>query len=130
MQRTSFSPTIPAARAIGNDAVYYRYFDATDQASFLYSALERTIEKDLDEEISFLIGFDRAREALNNIADWPGQSRDLFINLVRKNDGRLSQTKRKARFPLLTAEEVARYETIVRRAFDLSIDNEDIVPCE
>jgi hypothetical protein len=128
MQRTSYDPAIPTAPATGNDAVYYRYFDATDQASFLYYALERTIEKDLDEEISFLLGFDRARDALNSTADWPGQSRDLFINLVRSNGGHLSETKRKSKFPLLTADEIARYEAIVQRAFDLGIDREDIVP--
>ncbi|MFT3905540.1 MAG: Fic family protein [Steroidobacteraceae bacterium] len=128
MQRTSYDPAIPTAPATGNDAVYYRYFDASDQTTFLYYALERTIEKDLDEEISFLLGFDRARDALNGIADWPGQSRDLFINLVRGNDGHLPETRRKSRFPLLTTDEIARYETIVQRAFDLGIDKEDIVP--
>jgi len=128
MKRTSYDPSTRDAKATGNDPVYFRYFDATDQASFLYDALERTIEKDLDEEISFLIGFDRAREALHGISDWPGQSADLFINLVRQNNGHLSATKHKSQFSLLTDEEVARYEGIVRRAFDLGIDRNDIAP--
>jgi Fic family protein len=127
MRLTSYDPTLPGDIATGNEQVYFRYFDATEQASFLYDALERTIETDLDQEISFLIGFDRAREALNSSADWPGQSRDLFINLVRENQGRLSQTKRKSQFPHLEDAEIAEFETIVRRAFDLSIAKDDIL---
>lgn len=127
MQRTNFDAGVPGAVATGNDPLYFRYFDATEQASFLYDALERTIEKDLDQEISFLIGFDRAREALNSIADWPGQSRDLFINLVRQNKGRLSETKRKSQFPHLEDAEITRFEGIVERAFDLKIPKTEIV---
>ena len=127
MQRTNFDAGVPGAVATGNDPLYFRYFDATEQASFLYDALERTIEKDLGQEISFLIGFDRAREALNSIADWPGQSRDLFINLVRQNKGRLSETRRKSQFPHLEDAEITRFEGIVERAFDLKIPRTEIV---
>jgi hypothetical protein len=118
---------VPDAPASGNDAVYFQYFDVTEQASFLYDALERTIEKDLDAEISFLVGFDRARKALHSIADWPGQSADLFINLVRQHDGKLSQTKRRSQFPMLGDEEIAQYEAIVARAFDAGIEEDEIL---
>jgi Fic family protein len=36
--RTSYDPDVPAAPATGNDAIYFRYFDATAQAGFLYEA--------------------------------------------------------------------------------------------
>ena len=85
--RTSYDPDVRHSPATGNDAVYVRYFNATDQASFLYFALERTIEHDLDEEISFLMGFDRARTALNSMADWPAHSLEVFIRVVRQNGG-------------------------------------------
>ncbi|MEP7311646.1 MAG: Fic family protein [Pseudomonadota bacterium] len=127
MQRTSYDPALPGDIATGNDQAYFQYFDATEQASFLYDALERTIETDLDQEISFLVGFDRAREALNRIGDWPGQSRDLFINLIRENQGHLSQTKRKSQFAHLTDTEIARFENIVSRAFDPNIATGDIL---
>ena len=67
-------PDVPTTPATGNDAVYFRYFDATEQASFLYDALERTVEHNLDEEISYLLGFDRACGALTAVADWPAHS--------------------------------------------------------
>jgi len=125
-KRTSYDPHVPTAPATGNDAVYFRYFDATEQASFLYDALERTVEHDLDAEISFLLGFDRAQAALSSIADWPEHSLDIFIRVVRQNDGRLSANKRKSHFEWMTDEEVARFEAIVERAFRFDVDSDDI----
>jgi hypothetical protein len=115
--RTAFNPDVPNAPATGNDAVHFRYFDATDQASFLFYALERTVEHDLDEEISFLLGFDRAREALNKLIDWPAHSLDLFIRVVHQNNNRLSKTKRQSHFDWMRDDEVARFEEIVARSF-------------
>lgn len=117
MARTRYDPDAPEAPATGNDAVYFRYFDATDQAAFLYRALERTVEHDLQEEIAFLVGFDAARARLNAAADWPAHALDLFIRLVRQNDGRLSQTKRASHFAWMSDDEVARFEAIVAEAF-------------
>jgi hypothetical protein len=126
-ERTTYSPDVPAVPATGNDAIYFRYFDATEQASFLYEALERTVEHDLDEEMSYLRGFDRARTALGGIADWPGQSLALFIRAVRQNGGVLSATKRASHFAWLTDDEVRRFQNIIERAFRPEIDAEDVV---
>jgi hypothetical protein len=127
---SSYNPDVPNAPAKGNDAVYFRYFDATDQASFLYDAIERTVEHDLDDEISYLLGFDRARDVLTSIADWPSHSVDLFIRVVRQNGGKLSATKRGSHFPWTTDDEVKRFELIVDRAFTPGIDAEDIAATE
>ena len=72
--RTIYNPDAPTVPASGNDAVYFRYFDVTEQASFLFDALERTVEEDLPAEIAFLLGFDRARRELNSLADWPSRA--------------------------------------------------------
>jgi hypothetical protein len=88
---TDFSPATPDISARGNDAHYFRFFDATPQALFLYRALERTILEDLKQEIDYLIGHDRARAQLRDEMDWPGQSLDLFIDIVRQGGGALSK---------------------------------------
>lgn len=115
--RTTYNSDVPGTPATGNDALYFRYFDATDQASFLYRALERTVEKDLQEEISYLLGFDAAHAALKNVLDWPAHSLDLFIQLVHQNGGSLSKTKRQSHFTWMTDEEVKRSEAVVTEAF-------------
>jgi hypothetical protein len=93
-----------------HESVYH-----TEQASFLYDALERTVEQDLDQEISFLFGFDRALTALSAIADWPAHSLELFIHVVRQNEGRLSAKKRKSHFQWMTDQEMNRFEAMVER---------------
>ena len=115
--RTTYNPDVQETAATGNDALYFRYFDATDQASYLYWALERTVVQDLGEEISYLLGFDAAQSALKTDLDWPAHSLDLFIRLVHQNKGGLSKTKRQSHFSWMTDEEVKRSETAVIEAF-------------
>jgi hypothetical protein len=90
-----------------------------------YSAIEHTVKRDLDEEIRYLMGFDRARTSLNAITDWPDHSLDLFINVVRQNGGKLSASKRKAQFPLLRDDEIERFERIVAGSFDRADQSAD-----
>jgi hypothetical protein len=118
MARTDFTPPPPQVPATGNDPRFFRFFDATPQALFLYRALERTVEHDLEEEIHYLIGVERARVLLKDEIDWPAQSLDLFINLVRQNDGALSKTKRDRHFAWLTDEERDRFVSDVNEAFE------------
>lgn len=116
--RTSYDPEVPDAPATGNDAVYFRFFDATAQATFLYWALERTVYHDLVDEVSFLLGFDAAHTALRGMIDWPAHSLDLFIRLVHQNDGQLSKTKRESHFEWMTDDEVRQAEAQVAQSFN------------
>ena len=115
--RTTYNPDCPEVPATGNDAIYFRYFDATRHAEYLYDALKRTVEKDLKEEIEFLLGFDRAYRELNSAIDWPGHSLELFIRVVHQNNGELSKTKRTSHFEWMTKDEIQRAEEAVRQAF-------------
>lgn len=121
-QLTHFDPDQPQLPATGNDAVYFRYPDLTVQAEFLYKALERTVTHDLEHEIDYLLGFDRASMALNNLLDWPAHSLELFIRVVHENGGRLSANKRKSHFGWMLDEEVEAAETVVAQAFASSQD--------
>lgn len=116
--KTSYDPALPDIPASGNDVLYFRYFDCTAQAEFLYRALERTVQEDLQKEIDFLIGFDRARKSLNAILDWPNRSLDLFIRCVHQNEGRLSKVKREAHFGWMTEAEVTTAENLAAKAFE------------
>jgi Fic family protein len=116
-RRTDYSPDVPDTPAQGNDAVYFRFFDATPQAEFLYRALERTVEEDLQQEIDFLLGFDRAYQRLNNLLDWPSHSLELFIRVVHGNNGELSKNKRKSHFAWMTDEEAEQATALVRESF-------------
>ena len=86
----------------------------------MFWALERTITHDLEEEISFLLGFDKAYNALKADLDWPAHSLDLFIRLVHQNKGSLSKAKRKSHFEWMTDTEVKQSEAAVNKAFEKS----------
>lgn len=114
---TDFNPDVPDVPAVGNDSAYYRYPDFTVQAEFLYRALERTVEEDLQQEINYLLGFDRAFKKLNALLDWPAHSLGLFIQVVQQNGGSLSAKKRKSHFDWMRDGEVDQAEKIVQQAF-------------
>jgi hypothetical protein len=115
---TDYNPDTPTTPATGNDSVYFRFFDATLQAEFLYHALKRTLEKDLPKEIEYLIGFDRAYNSLNQFMDWPNHSLELFIQVVHQNQGKLSKTKRSSHFDWMNESEISQAEQEVRQAFN------------
>lgn len=117
MARTQYDPNAPDLPATGNDALYFRYFDATPQAEFLYWALERTVSEDLPREIEFLLGYDRARNALNERFDWPRNTLGLFIRLVHQNQWKLSETKHRSHFDWMTEQELREAEDLVLDAF-------------
>ncbi len=117
MQNTEYLPDTPGIPATGNDAVFLRYFDATEQAEFLYHALERTVDEDLQQEIDFLLCFDRARQQLNELLDWPNHSLELFVRVVHQNGDTLSKTRRQSHFDWMTDAEVSEAEAIVALAF-------------
>lgn len=114
---TDFNPDTPQIPASGNDVVYFRYPDFTRQAEFLYKALERTVQQDLQQEINYLLGFDAAYKALNNFLDWPSHSLELFIQVVHANQGALSASKRKSHFYWMKDDEIATAEICVQEAF-------------
>ncbi|MET3123097.1 hypothetical protein AAKU67_002707 [Oxalobacteraceae bacterium GrIS 2.11] len=116
---TDYHPDTPDIAAHGNDAVYFRYPDFTRQAEFLYSALERTVEQDVQQEINYLLGFDKAYKALNGQLDWPPHTLELFIQITHSNAGRLSAKKRKSHFGWMSEHEVELAQQGVRQAFDL-----------
>lgn len=120
-QMTEYNPEVPDSPAKGNDAVYYRYPDFTVQAEFLYRALERTIEKDLQQEINYLLGFDKAYMALNSQLDWPSHQLEIFIQVVHSNNGKLSANKRKSHFYWMQEAEIQQAEIVVQQSFGMTI---------
>jgi hypothetical protein len=120
-QLTDYQPDTPDIPAQGNDAVYFRFPDFTRQTEFLYRALERTVEEDLQMEIDYLLGFDTAYKQLNEEFDWPAHSLELFIRVVEQNGGTLSNKKRQSHFDWMKIDEIKRAELAVQNAFDAVI---------
>lgn len=93
-------------------ADYYRYFDATPHAEFLYSCVKRTIEHDLPEEARFLKRYDEFKKNVEYIVDMPPGTINLLYRFLEQNNGKLSNRARSKEFKLLNDEEVERVEEI------------------
>lgn len=112
-----WEPTPGGNVQVKNDtADFYRFFDATPHAEFLYSCVERTIDVDLPAETKFLTSYDMFRHAAADIVDMPDRLLDLLFRFLHQNAGVLSKRGRKE-FALLTEQEVALIEAKYTEAF-------------
>ena len=114
----SWSPTETGNVRVQNDTGdFYRYFDATLHAEFLYSCVQRTIEKDIPEEAEFLTRYDRFCAGLTTIVDMPNRTMDLLFRFLHQNDGQLSTRAREMEFSRLDAAEVEKIEILYKQSF-------------
>ena len=96
---------------------YYRFFDATPHAEFLFSCVLQTIEKDLPEETAFLRYYDLFKARVESVVDMPGNTIHLLFRFLRQNGGTLSKRARSSEFSRLQPEEVERIEKLYGELF-------------
>ena len=96
---------------------YYRYFDATAHAEFLYACVEQTIEHDLPEEVRFLEAFDAFSAGVQRIVDMPAGQIELLQKFLQQSDGRFSRRARNQEFAAFTDKEAAEIEDLFGNAF-------------
>lgn len=103
---------------VSNDtADLYRYFDCTENAEFLYECVQRTVEKDLPQEIEYLKSHDEALTKITNLVEMPDRlARDLIM-FIRHNKGKLPIRRRSKEFEKLEDDEVNAIENVVNMAF-------------
>jgi len=99
---------------LNNTACWYKYIDMTFQVEALFDFVKLTIEKELVEELSFLLSYDKSKQALQEIVDMPDRMIDLFIRLCLQNNGILSERKKSDHFSFLTSEELKSMEEVIR----------------
>jgi hypothetical protein len=108
-----WTPTDKFNVEVANETVdFYRFFDATPHAAFLYSCVQKTIEVDLPYETEFLRRYDQFRAAIDDMFDMPGRTVYLLFRFLQQNDGQLSARARGKEFAALTDHEVERVENI------------------
>jgi hypothetical protein len=104
-------------RVLNDTADFYRFFDATPHAEFLYGCVQKTIEEDLPQETDFLRRYDRFKERVQAIADMPDRSIDLLFHFLKQNGGKLSGRARTEEFAKLTEAEAESAEAAYSDAF-------------
>lgn len=104
-------------RVLNDSSDYYRFFDATAHAEFLYRCVRETVVRDLPEEVAYLEAYDQFVGRVQQIVDMPSDTIDLLHRFLRQNDGALSQRARTKEFGALTDDEIREIEQIHNECF-------------
>ncbi len=104
--------------AVLNETIdYYRYFDATRQAEFLYDCVNETIERIIPEEVAYLQKYDEMKRYLDDVFQMPDSMVALLMRFLEQNNGELSKRAVEKEFAGLTTKEIKDIETRYRNLF-------------
>lgn len=116
MERIEYTMDDRQRMTVTNDTVdFYRYIDCTELTRITIDFIRETIETELPSELQYLTLYDVVHARMRDVVEMPDRHADLFIKLVRQNDGALSGKKRKLpEYALLTDSEIEQMEKIIR----------------
>ncbi len=103
---------------LNETADYYKYYDATAQAEFLFDCIKDTIENIIPQEIKYLQQYDEFKNFIDNEFEMPDKMVALLVKLLSQNNGILSKNKRENDFEALTNEEVKKIERQYKEIFE------------
>ncbi|NOQ98159.1 MAG: cell filamentation protein Fic [Calditrichae bacterium] len=89
---------------------YYRYFDATKLAEFLYECVEDTIKNIIPGEVNYLYKYDEMKRFLDDRFEMPDKTVALLVRFLEQNEGKMSKRTKEKEFKVLTAEEIIEIE--------------------
>lgn len=96
---------------------YYRFFDATKQAEFLFDCVKDTIENIIPNEIKYLVHYDEFKKFLDEEFEMPDNLISILVNFLEQNQGVLSKRAREKEFSKLNAKEVEQIENVYKTIF-------------
>jgi Fic family protein len=101
-----------------NDTIdYYRYFDVTSQAEFLFECIKDTFKNIIPEEIEYLKNYDNFKKNIDNLLEMPDNTISMLVRFLAQNDGKLSKRALARDFKELTEKEVLIIENTFYEIF-------------
>jgi len=100
---------------------YYRYFDATIQAEFLFECVESTINTIIPQEVLYLQKYDSMKSWLDDKFEMPDKLVALLIRFLEQNSGVISKRAKENEFHSLLQSEIEEIERKFRMIFIDSI---------
>ena len=104
-------------KVTNNTVDFYRYFDATKQAEFLYDCVEDTLERVIPEEVRYLQSYDAFKRYLDNHYEMPDKMVAILVRFLEQNGGLLSKRALKKEFSELKEEEIKEIEANYNNIF-------------
>jgi Fic family protein len=96
---------------------FYRYFDATKQAEFLYDCVEDTLDRVIPEEVRYLQNYDAFKHYLDDHFEMPDKLVAILVRFLEQNNGAFSKRALKKEFSELTQDETTAIEAKYKRIF-------------
>ena len=100
-----------------NTINYYRFFDATRQAEFLYDCVKDTLDNIIPKEIEYLTRYDEFKRYLDDEFEMPDKTVALLVRFLEQNNGRLSQRAKEKEFVKLNTTEIQMIEERFKEIF-------------
>jgi hypothetical protein len=89
---------------------YYRYFDATPQAEFLYDCVDYAINRIIPQEVEYLQKYDAMKAWLDDRFEMPDKLVALLVRSLEQNNGSISKRAKEKEFSALTDKEIQDIE--------------------
>lgn len=93
-----------------NTIDYYRYFDATDQAEFLYDCVHDTVVNIIPAEVDYLRKYDAFKRFIDDRYEMPDDMVGLLVRFLEQGEGKISSRALNKEFSALEEAEVKDIE--------------------
>jgi Fic family protein len=107
-------------QVINETADFYKYYDATPQAEFLFDCIKDTIVNIIPQEIRYIQQYDEFKNFMDNEFEMPDKLVALLVKILTQNKGILSNKKRESDFKNLSNDDVKKIELAFSSVFDLT----------
>ena len=96
---------------------FYRFFDATKQAEFLFDCVEDTIKNIVPQEINYLANYNDFKAFMEEEFEMPDKLISVLVRFLEQNQGVLSKRAKEKEFSALTEPEIQRIESTYTEIF-------------
>ncbi len=104
-------------RVVNNTKDFYRFFDATKQAEFLFDCVEDTVENIIPNEIKYLSNYDSFKKYLDEEFEMPDKLIALLVLFLEQNNGLISKRACEKEFSMLEPHEIELIEAEFKSIF-------------
>ncbi len=95
---------------VNNTKDFYRFFDATNQAEFLFDCVADTVENIIPNEIQYLSNYDAFKRYLEEEFEMPDALIATLVRFLEQNNGIISKRAREKELNMLEPNEIVAIE--------------------
>jgi len=104
-------------RVLNETIDFYRYFNATKQAEFLFDCVIDIINRIIPEEVDYILKYDEFKRFIDDRFEMPDKLVATLVRFLEQNNGILSKKARTKEFAKLRDYEVTKIEEVFKEVF-------------